>query len=142
MAFSGCRKLQQFSDEPALTFVNFVQAGADSARIIVSFTDGDGDIGLRASDTLPPHDFNLFLEYFELQNGEWIKPELATPFYYRIPPLSESDNGKALQGEIEVNLSPFYYAPGADSIRYEVRLRDFALNESNIITTDLILVPQ
>ena len=138
----GCRRLQQFPKEPKIEFINFLQMGQDSAKLIVSFTDGDGDIGLFDYDTLPPYDYNLFLDYYERNNGEWELFDLPTPFYYRIPPLSDTDDGKALQGEIEVDLI-FYYRPnGPDTIKYDIKLRDRELNESNIISTGPIAVPQ
>ena len=141
-ALGSCRKIEQFPPEPSIEFVDFLQFGSDSAQLIIEFTDGDGDIGLRDSDTTGEFAYNLFLTYYELENGQWIEPELATPFWYRIPVLRESSTEKALQGEINVDLSPFYARPIADSIRYDVELRDRALNTSNKLSTPIILVPQ
>lgn len=142
VGFSSCRKIQQFPPEPEIEYVDFLQFGTDSAQLVVSFTDGDGDIGLRDGDTTGDFAYNLFLTYYEMQDGAWIEPELATPFWYRIPVLRESSSEKALQGEINVDLSPFYSRPGADSIRYDVVLRDRALNNSNTLATPTIVVPQ
>lgn len=141
LAFAGCRKLEQFPPEPEIDYVDFLQFGSDSAQLVISFTDGDGDIGLTDSDTIEPYDYNLFLTYYQMENGAWIQPVLSTPFWYRIPVLKQTNGEKALQGEINVDLSPFYAAPGADSIRYDVVLRDRALNTSNTITTPTIIVP-
>lgn len=141
LVVSGCRKVTEYPPEPEIEFKDFLQFGSDSAQLIISFTDGDGDIGLRDADTAAPYDYNLFLTYYEMQDGAWIQPVLAAPFWYRIPILRKSDSEKALQGDITVDLSPFYAAPGADSVRYDIQLRDRALNTSNIISTPVILVP-
>jgi len=138
---TSCRKIEEFPPEPEIEFVDFLQFGADSAQLIFAFTDGDGDIGLRDKDTIAPYDYNVFLTYYEMENGVWITPVLSTPFWYRVPMLRDRDSDKALQGDINVDLSPFYARPGADTIRYDVVLRDRALNESNRITTPNILVP-
>ncbi len=54
-----------------------------------SFTDGDGDIGLAQGDTIPPHDYNLYIDYFEKQNGEYVKIEFVDfSFNARIPNIN------------------------------------------------------
>jgi len=72
----SCKKKENFSDIPYIEFVSFAKiqtsTGVDDKGILeFSFTDGDGDIGLHNWDTVAPYDYNLFISYFEKQNGEF-----------------------------------------------------------------------
>ena len=80
VAVVSCRKPKHFPDEPVIVFKDFTTTrnaqGLDiSGHITVSFTDGDGDIGLRSGDTLAPYDtcsvfqYNYFIKIFEKRNG-------------------------------------------------------------------------
>lgn len=144
VAFSvvGCFPEEQFPPEPKITFKSFVQF-TDSASLTISFTDGDGDIGLDPADINPPFDtaspyyYNLFLEYYELQNGQWVKPELLLPYYYRVPRITPTGQNKALQGDIAVALKPWPISSlPFDTVRFSVRLVDRSLKESNEVFTD------
>lgn len=141
---AGCFPKEQFPVEPNIKVLSLEQFG-DSASLTISFTDGDGDIGLDPSNTQPPFDtgstfyHNMFLEYEELQNGVWVRPTLSIPFYYRIPNITPVGQNKLLEGEIAVALKPwpvFPAPPGSprDTVRFSVQLVDRALNMSN---TDL-----
>jgi hypothetical protein len=156
---SGCVKDQQFSNTPVIRFVSFNQlkdnAGKDSSGVLtLKFMDGDGDVGLSTSDTLPPFNrgslyyFNLFINYFEKQNGTWVK--VVTPPITpggdtlnnnsRIPNLTPVGQDKTLEGELKMSL--FTNNPFAqwDTIKYEVSICDRALNRSNQITTPEIIL--
>ncbi|MCB9193042.1 MAG: hypothetical protein H6597_00795 [Flavobacteriales bacterium] len=143
----SCLKTESFPDTPQITFKSFARFD-DSASVTITFTDGDGDIGLDASDTFPPYDtlpwrYNLFLEYEELQNGTWVPYEdLALPLYYRVPRITPTGQNKTLEGEIAVTLQPFPTIPNPpyDTIRYSIKLADRALHESNVVYTDRIVV--
>lgn len=139
---AGCRPAESFPEEPRLTYKSF-DVFSDSASVTVSFTDGDGDIGLDPSDSAPPYDtasawyFNLFLEYQELRNGEWMTPTLILPFNYRIPRITPTGQNKALEGDISVAVKPWPIAPPPfDTVRFKVTLVDRALHVSNVVTTD------
>jgi len=147
---SGCLKPEDFPLEPRIEMGSFVQF-RDSASVTISFTDGDGDIGLDPSDNQPPFDVgsawyhNLFLEYEERRNGAWTRPQLLLPFHYRVPRITPSGRNKALRGDISVALKPwpvFPLPPGApaDTVRFSVKLVDRSLNESNTVYTDPVLV--
>lgn len=145
--FYSCRKPPEFPIEPQITFKDFVVTG-DSATITISFTDGDGDIGLRDSDTTGDFSvkkktyYNLYLEYFEQEEGTFVKRNLAIPFYYRVPYITQESKNKALEGDISVVISPSYYAPNAlDSFKYSIQLLDRALNESNVAETPVLIKP-
>lgn len=144
----GCLKTEEFPKEPKIEFKSFELFG-DSASLVISFTDGDGDIGLGPSDTSPPFDtastyyFNLFLEHAEKRNGVWYDVEFEEPISYRIPRITPSGQNKVLEGEIAVALDPFslFITTNSDTVRYTVELVDRALNVSNRASTGDIIVP-
>ena len=58
LLFFACREKPEFSDIPYIKYAGFDaitnREGKDSIGILkLYFTDGDGDVGLSASDTLP-----------------------------------------------------------------------------------------
>ncbi len=147
--FQFCEEPEDYPKEPKVSFENFKQNGDSTALLTVSFTDGDGNIGLDKGDTTGKYSsdskyhYNLFLEYYEKQNGEWVHRKLQPPFYYRIPPLEPEGKSKALEGEVEVTLEPLYFDPVSpyDTIKYSIQLVDRDLNESNVVETDPIITP-
>ncbi len=142
---SACLKPEEFPPEPRIEFKSFtVYPAEDSASLVFTFTDGDGDIGLTDADSLPPYDANLYLEYFERQAGQWVNVDLGgqPDIPYRVPVLTPTGQNKTLEGEIAVALEPFSLSHGdADSIKYAVTLWDRALHVSNSVETGLIVVP-
>ncbi len=147
--FTACYEPNEFPKEPKLTFEKFEKGENKTAYLTVSFTDGDGNIGLKKGDTTGKfspdsrYHYNLFLEYYEKQNGEWVHRDLDPPFYYRVPPLEPKGQSKALEGDIEVQLKPTYFDPSSpyDTIKFKAQLADRDLNESNVVETDPIITP-
>ena len=151
VSVASCLKPQEFPPEPEIAFKDFVIL-SDSAKLTVTFQDGDGDIGLSESDTLPPYDtssiyhYNLFAQYWEKKDGlGWVQATDITgepiEFRYRTPIITPTGQNKALKGEIEMTLEPFYYLLGSqdsDTIKYRVMLVDRALNESNWVESNVI----
>lgn len=145
----SCKPDKNYPDEPIIKFENLVkvkgQNGKDTISIVtISFTDGDGDLGLKQSDTFPPFDTlpyssNFFAAYFEKQNGVFVEINLAIPITARIPYLTPEGKNKAIEGEIDMNVQ---LKPGAvnDTIRYEIYIVDRALNHSNTVTTSEIVI--
>lgn len=138
----SCLKREEFPPEPAIAFKSFEQFG-DSASLTISFTDGDGDVGLDASDTQPPFDtasefyYNLFVDMDRLVNGTWTPVDLLVDLQYRIPRITPTGQNKALEGEIAVALTGWPYVE--DTVRFQVRMYDRALHESNSVTSDAIV---
>ena len=142
-----------FPVEPVITFKSMEQYklnGRDSAVIItLDYTDGDGDIGLEASDSLPPFQFggpnfyNLFITVWEVDNG--IQKPLLIPsstdtinFNDRIKTLTPSGKNKAIYGSIELKLNAKpYFSLSPDSMFYKIRISDRKLHRSNEIITPI-----
>lgn len=141
----SCDKDKVFPDTPEIT-MSQKQVYDNPVKIIIDFTDGDGDIGLNEGDTLPPYDFNedpfnkfyynLLLYYYEKNDSIWEEVELLVPYFYRIPVITPRGQNKALNGEIDVDVILPFNRP--DSIRFEIILIDQALRESNRLQTPVI----
>lgn len=148
---SSCLRVEEFPDRPNVDYKDFIKIdnglGYDDKGILVlSFTDGDGDLGLAESDTFPPYDpgsmyyYNFFISYFEKQNGEFIEIDLPFPNNSRIPKLNSSRNERPLKGEIEIELYINNFASPYDTIRFSAFIVDRALNHSDTITTPQIII--
>jgi hypothetical protein len=149
LSLTSCIKAPDFPLEPIIKFEQFLKFEKDSAWFIFSFTDGDGDIGLKPEDTFAPFDtssiyyYNFYMDYFEKQGDDFVKITTEIPFYYRIPFLTPQGRNKALEGEVIVRL-PFQYfdsSRDAQFIKFEAWIYDRSLNKSNVISTGEIRVP-
>jgi len=156
---SSCIKEKVFSEIPFLRYEAFEQLldvnGKDSIGILkIYFTDGDGDIGLRPSDTLPPHNpgslfyYNFIINYYEKQNGEFVKVVIAPPIpdadtitnNSRIPFITPAGQNKALEGRLEMSLFTNNPLSTYDTIMYDAYIIDRALNISNVVKTPEIIL--
>jgi len=142
--FFACQKIEKYPDIPEIEFVGVTRIInpdniIDKVVLKISFTDGDGDIGLTQNDTLPPYDYNFFIKYFEKRDGEFVEVVLKDfSFNARIPVLTPEGRNKSIKGEIQdtiiVNTMSAY-----DTIRFETYIVDRALHESNVIITPDII---
>lgn len=152
----SCKKTEDYPVEPVIKLESFFkiynsqQGIFDRGIMTISFTDGDGDIGLGQNDTTAPFDYNFIIRYFEIQNGDTVEEELVwynkiTQSYdtinhnARIPYLTPRGSSKAIRGEIEDTLQIYNYSSEFDTIFFEAYIIDRALHESNTITTPLII---
>jgi hypothetical protein len=128
-------------DYPIIPNIGFVRmskntmkqgnALSDSLRLVLSFEDGDGDIG--SNDSI-----NVFLYDARQANAS---PELA-----RMPFVPEQGAKNGISGEISLlvyttcclpSCNSFFNKP-TDSLYYDVFIKDRAGNKSNVIRTPLI----
>ena len=134
----ACKKSEQFSDIPYLEFRRYqikdsVDALGNLAKICelhLYFVDGDGDIGLFDEDTIPPFD------YFEMQNDSLSQIDVSPPFHIRIPNLTPSGQNKSLKVNVKYDVNITYR--NSDTIKFDLKLFDRALNESDWVGTGLI----
>ena len=146
---SSCVKEKSFPPEPVIAFKEFIKLGPDSADCVITFNDGDGDIGILASDLTSPNDFRMKYLYKDI-DGVFkpfdiipATPAMDTLFYeYRVPNLTPEGQYKALNGEIKAKLraAPIY-GPGHTVVKFEITLRDRAGHLSNMVSTNEITVP-
>jgi hypothetical protein len=148
----SCGKEEDFPVVPEIKYESFLRLYNPNSGLFergvltISFTDGDGDIGLRPRDTVPPYDYNFFIDYYEIQFGDTVKVDIIDPisldtltFNQRIPMLTPGGANKSIKGEIEDTLFIYNYSSPFDTIMFEMYIVDRALHQSNVIQTPLIL---
>lgn len=132
---NSCIKPPQFSETPTIEFVSInstqVQQMVDSIQMIISFKDGDGDLGSLGSDTST----NCFIT--DHRTG---KPDYT--YTYKIPFITPKGTTKDISGTIAINLPgitciPFHVT---DSVTYKIVIMDRAGNKSNEVQTPVIAV--
>ncbi len=147
----SCRKKENYPDTPHIEFKSFskIQNATiydDKGIVTLSFTDGNGDIGLAMGDTFSPYSpgspyyYNFFIQYFERQMGVWTKVEPPLPFNARIPLINPSGKEMPLSGDLQMEIYINNPLSTYDTIRFELYILDRALNQSNSITTPEIIV--
>jgi hypothetical protein len=160
----GCKKQDAgMSIIPHLEFQSY-SIGADSTNntvinVTYSFTDGDGDLGITDNDTSfnSIHYFNVFVDYYVLMGGNWIKAWRSYPLSDdsttlakggdtikangRIPVITPPGKNKAITGTVQYSI-PYTYLRNIPSnhIKYRLWMYDRALHRSNEIETPEIVV--
>lgn len=163
---SGCQKFEEYPVEPHIAFDHFTllvdtviendtaKAITNRGILAISYTDGDGDLGLNNYDTLPPFNqgspfyYNIIVKYFEKQNGVFVQVPILNPdgsldtihFNGRFPYLTPSGVHKAIRGIIYDTLPVNNQSSTFDTIKFKVFIYDRALHQSNLIETPEIVV--
>ncbi len=163
VAAIACRKLEEYPVEPVLTLQPFTllvntQTGISERGVLsVSYTDGDGDMGLEQSDTLFPYQpggdyyFNLLIRYFEMDHGQFKEIPLVSwnnttqqydtlSFNARMPLFLPKEKQQAIKGIISDTLFLFNPLALSDTIQFKVKIIDRALHTSNEVTTPPIVL--
>jgi len=149
--FSSCTKHEVYSVIPTIEYKSFEKipsntGGDNKAYMTISFTDGDGDIGLNPEDTFPPYNpgatyyYNFFIEYYELQGDTFVKIDLPITNNSRIPYVEPNLAELGIKGEIEIELYFNNIMSNSDSIKYEMYIVDRSLHKSNVVLTPAIYV--
>lgn len=153
--FSSCNKTKDYPVQPIIEFKELVGLrntdGIDTiARLTLSFTDGDGDLGYRKGDTAAPFNpgseffYNFFMKIYYMDNGTFTEvPFLADfPPNYRIPAIESNDHSKATAGDIivDIELTGVENVTPRDTFKFEVYVSDRALHKSNTITSSEIFL--
>jgi hypothetical protein len=151
LKFHGCSDTQ-FSDSPipsleiieAVSLPHPVLSRDSIINLRFSYSDGDGDLGIKDSDTLAANDFTI--RFFEIKNG--IETPFLIPltedtlnFNQRFPYLTPSGRNKSIKGEIliEIPINPY---PGYNPVTviFKSILTDRAGNKSNEVVTPAIKI--
>jgi|SRR5688572_10158050 len=148
LVFAGCKKADEYPIEPVITFKSLTTvtdgSGLVEGTLEFEFTDGDGDIGLNASDTIPPYtgeySNNVHLVFYQYVNGAWT-PWSQFDDRSQIPIITPEGSQKAIRGIIRKEQMGFPFATNL-RVRYEVYIYDRALHRSNVITTPEVLITQ
>ena len=164
---SACREEPNYPEEPHITFDRVDQytytknrITFDSLVLVVDFQDGDGNLGLRRTpinesdpDFRPPFDqaspyFNNFVANLQIKRGNtyipYPFPVSSLNLNGRFPRLSNDDKPEVLEGEIRYTLTNFsddIFDP-RDTVRFEIFIYDRALNKSNVVYSDDVVLFQ
>lgn len=148
--FSSCLKKESFPDTPQIAFEGITvvfDTGkiAKQAYLVISFQDGDGNIGLYPGDTNYPYNkdgdyyYNYVINYYERQMGKFVPVPLDPPYSARIPYLTPGESGRAIKGIIvdTLTLNPM---PVYDTVKFLFFIYDRRLNKSNVDSTPPIIL--
>lgn len=167
LAVCCCQKKVEYPVEPKIAYEGFTylmnpdSTFSGQGVISFSYTDGDGDLGLDDSDTLPPfgfndtHYYNMVIDYLKSENGVFVKTPLLSPhvptdpadtlvlfdtvtFNARFKRLRDSEEPKAISGTMDYKLTVQNPFSPNDTVKFEIRILDRALHESNVIQTEAI----
>lgn len=152
-SFTNCKKIHVYPDTPEITFNDFTVTDTIDAldnRILqgslsFDFVDGDGDIGLKDSDTTAPFDstyyYNLYITEYYAQNDSFIQSEPIVPLNFRIPYVAATGQNKTLKGTVKISLI-YNFPITKDSLYYSFYIYDRAFHKSNVEETSLIILPK
>ena len=163
LIFYRCKKVEEYPVEPSISFQKFtpfdtVTQHLNGQRYLYymrgvlqfSFTDGDGDLGVTVDSNTAEGFANLFITYYEIQNGDTVHVPMT---YYDnethtydtmtyngvIPNLTpEYANGNGITGEISDTLF-LLSASSFDTIMFDVYVKDRKEHESNHFFTPYIV---
>ncbi len=141
----SCKKPEKVSEIPAIKFIGLpVKDTLDElgntirrAKLIFSLIDGDGDIGLKENDTMPPYDqgskyyYNLYVDLYVKHNGQLVPLPLTTPFYYRTKYIEPQGINKVLRCTLMVDMT-FNLPMTFDSCDVVFYMYDRSLHQSNV----------
>lgn len=167
LLLNSCKEKEIYSNIPQIEYKTayFLQAGGKDSlmKLVISFKDGDGDIGLKGSDTLAPFNpvfdsltnvslnkyyFNCYVGYKEKIAGKYypyipIGTTDTFQYTFRVQNLTPEGRHKAIRGELELDIdksvSQRISAATTDTIIYSVYIYDRLLNKSNEIQTPPIV---
>ena len=162
---SGCQRIAiSFPDTPVITWKSVTVTKIDTGavpdyhlKIVISFTDGNGDIGLGPDDTTgvfspnSPYYYNLWVGYYEEVKDSFIHITQSFPFggdtikyNGRIPVITPEGKLKAITGDIEYDIDlgsgTKSGSAGQNAIKFDFILLDKALNKSNKIFSPPIVL--
>lgn len=152
LAVLSCKKITNPEPgPPVIKFKSFDIVSETEAYFHFTFTDPDGDLGLKGEDTSgafgtgsPYH--NDFHMRFQFKNyaGVYVDSVWVDPFasiidsgkiVYRIPYIDNKSKDKELNGEVIIKLAGFRPASNKKYFRYIFYIYDRAHQRSNDVTT-------
>ncbi|MEM9981161.1 MAG: hypothetical protein AAF734_01615 [Bacteroidota bacterium] len=170
LAIQGCFTKPDFPFETTISFESISSIGVpdgnggtiqDSIWVSINYRDGNGDLGLNPTDVQPPfQEFevidddtvpnffsrNIYLRVERRVGGAYVPfvfDNDSTSLSGRFPRVLEEDDANPVEGIITYkDIIPGGVFPPNDTVRFRVIIIDRALNISNEITTDSIIINQ
>lgn len=163
LTLGGCWGRPDYPASPSISFreIKFIKGKnfqQDTVALLINFRDGDGNLGLSATDTggiytrrrpnsseYNPNYFNIFVDAFKKNANGTIDsipmPSLSSidsTFYGRFPRIRSEKSGP-LDGILRYDLKSFDFFNGtATNVSFKIRIQDRALNKSERISTPFI----
>jgi len=161
VTLAACQEKVEYPIEPKIAYEGMAYViDADSTLtgevvLSISYTDGDGDLGLDDADTLypfgpnDPHYYNLIIDYMKWDGSAFVETPLLSwnqqtqnydtvSFNARFKRLVFYDEVKPISGTIDYKMTVFNPLSPDDTVKFKVHLIDRALHESNTIETGMI----
>jgi hypothetical protein len=150
LLLDSCRKIEQLPSVPHIEFTSFsifdttdiLGNNSKGGRLKFHFEDGDGDLGLNPPAINQTDSTNLFFTLYRKKGGKMLLApdnDPLKPSAYRIPFMERLGQNKILKGTISVTFLYLFYNP-SDTIKYDFYIKDRALNESNVVSTNEIVL--
>ena len=151
----GCNTDPVISETPEIRFESVTVykniSGKDSMMVLrINYKDGDGDLGLSDSDTVPPFNFgnegfyNFIVNYRVKKGNKWqglILPGGSDTlnFNQRFQRLNLSDKAKKVSGSFDLRIPAAPY-PGInpDTVQLISLIMDRKLHKSNLAASNEI----
>lgn len=160
LALTACFNEPNFSDTPAIRFLSVdpynvttttgVGAGRrDSVVTNIHFQDGNGDLGEATNDTAYIRSRygtqtwgNYQIRTFQYVNKQFVEIQLPENNKLFFPRLTREGAKGPIEGELQFSQIYFYGTRyKLIPVKYRIKIRDRAFNESNEIETDTLSVP-
>lgn len=144
LIYASCVKKKNYPVNPEIGFKAFYPFSGDTADLVITFSDGDGDIGKAQED--PTKNLFITFQYFNTttQNfmsyyNNFLNDTVRMDYTIRKP--KDNYDGKPISGEVAVRLNEYRPDNTYKRIRYVMYLVDNSGNKSNVLTTPELLVP-
>lgn len=165
IGFYSCQKPPEFPNTPNISLLSINkeyketdERRGDFVSININFTDGDGDLGISASESLfPPYTIdsvqteyfnNLLITMYYKSNNQWKVVDFGNNngLSGQFERLQDSDLKSPIKGTISYNFVIDNQSQNIlgfkknDSIKFDIAIRDRALNMSNSITSNPLIL--
>lgn len=151
-SFWGCKKVTNPEPgPPVIAYKSFGIVSETEAYFVFTFTDPDGDIGLKNGDTTGAYaagspyyyDFHMEILKYDSTNNVWVSGVINYSgtdygyYNYRIPYIDNKSKDKSLSGEVNIKMAGFRPATTSayKRFKYNFYIYDRAHNKSNVLTT-------
>lgn len=161
LLLSSCFTEPNYSDVPVIDFKGIFryplaagtgvgQSRRDSVVITIGFKDGQGDLGT-SPDTYKADSArykanggwgNYEIKAFRLINRQYVEYPLSVLNFLTFPNLARNKPRGAIEGTLDFNqIFPYGVRVYNYPTKFQIRIRDRALQVSNTIETDTLTLP-
>lgn len=152
LGLAGCIQIPEYSKVPAISLSQVYfrdEAQSDGIYLIINYKDGDGDLGLSASDILVdpfqefmdsagvrvvnPNHFNIFPVLYQ-KVGDRYDSVLPTGYRGIFPRLREGERKGPIDGTLQYRMGSLnFFGQDSTIAKVKVYIQDRALNRSNVV---------